>query len=250
MSAPEQNGGAAERGAAGRHDGGAPRSDPLRLVVVSAGASDPSSTQMLADRLAARTVAGARERGVEMTVAVIELRTLANEIAAGLVSGVDGPGLKAATRTLAEADGIIAATPIYKAGVSGLFKSFFDLLDNDLLIAKPLAPVATAGTARHALVVDEAMRSLFAYMRALTVPTSLFAATEDWADTALEARIERAALELLLLMESRLAERIREQSWGSYQHQYGSAGGTELEIDLDSDLMRLAAGGAKPPRQD
>lgn len=218
----------------------------MKLVVVSAGASDPSSTRMLADRLAARTLAGAGERGVEMTVSTIELRTLANEIAAGLVSQVNGPGLKAAIETLAEADGVIAATPIYKAGVSGLFKSFFDLLDNDLLIAKPLAPVATAGTARHALVVDEAMRSLFAYMRALSVPTSLFAATEDWADPALEARIERAALELLLLMESGLAEQIREQSWGSYQHQYGSAGGAELEIDLESDLMRLAAGGAPP----
>lgn len=228
----------------------APSPAPLRLVVVSAGASDPSSTAMLADRLAARTVAGARERGVEMTVSVIELRTLANEIAAGLVSQVNGPGLKAAVEKLAEADSVIAATPIYKAGVSGLFKSFFDLLDNDLLIAKPVAMAATAGTARHALVVDEAMRSLFAYMRALTVPTALFAATEDWADTALEARIERAALELLLLMESRLAEQIREQSWGSYQHQYGSAGGAELEIDLGSDLMRLAAGGADPPKQE
>jgi FMN reductase len=228
-------------------NGGAPQRAPLKLVVVSAGASDPSSTQMLADRLAARTVAGARERGVaQLAVSVIELRTLANEIAAGLVSQVNGPGLKAAIEKLAEADGIIAATPIYKAGVSGLFKSFFDLLDNDLLIAKPVAPAATAGTARHALVVDEAMRSLFAYMRALTIPTSLFAATEDWADTALEGRIERAALELLLLMESRLAEQIREQSWGAYQHEYGSAGGAELEIDLESDLMRLAAGGAKP----
>jgi FMN reductase len=222
------------------------RRDTLHLVVVSAGASDPSSTSMLADRLAARTVAGAREREVEISVATIELRTLANEIAAGLVSQVIGPKLKQAIAKLAEADGVIAATPIYKAGVSGLFKSFFDLLDNDLLIAKPVAPVATAGTARHALVVDEAMRSLFAYMRALTIPTALFAATEDWADTALEARIERAALELLLLMESRLAAQIREQSWGSYQHSYGSAGGAELEIDLESDLMRLAAGGGAP----
>jgi FMN reductase len=224
----------------------AAESAALKLVVVSAGASDPSSTSMLADRLAARTVAGARERGVEMEVSVIELRPLANEIAAGLVSQVNGPGLKAATGKLAEADGVIAATPIYKAGVSGLFKSFFDLLDNDLLIAKPVALAATAGTARHALVVDEAMRSLFAYMRALTIPTALFAATEDWADGALEARIERAALELLVLMESRPAERIREQSWGSYQHQYGSAGGKELGIDLESDLMRLAAGGSGP----
>ncbi|HXF31942.1 MAG TPA: CE1759 family FMN reductase [Solirubrobacterales bacterium] len=220
-------------------------SAPPKLVVVSAGASDPSSTSMLAERLAARTVAGARERGVaQPAVSVIELRTLASEIAAALVSQVNGPGLKAAIAELAEADGVIAATPIYKAGVSGLFKSFFDLLDNDLLIAKPVAMAATAGTARHALVVDEAMRSLFGYMRALTVPTALFAATEDWADPALEARIERTALELLLLMESRLAEQIREQSWGSYQHQYGSAGGAELEIDLSSDLMRLAAGGA------
>ncbi len=138
---------------------------------------------------------------------------------------------------------MIAATPIYKAGVSGLFKSFFDVLDNDLLIGRPVAPVATAGTARHALVVDEGMRPLFAYMRMLTIPTSLFAATEDWGDTALDRRIDRAATELLALMESGFADRVKEESWGSYQHEYGSAGGTELAIDLDSDLMRLAAGG-------
>jgi FMN reductase len=214
----------------------------LNLVVVSAGASDPSSTAMLADRLAAGTVKAGRARGRTVAVSVIELRTLANEIAAALVSQINGPGLKDATQKLAEADGVIAATPIYKAGVSGLFKSFFDILDNDLLIAKPLAPAATAGTARHALVVDEAMRSLFAYMRALTIPTAVFAATEDWADPALDGRIERAALELLLLMESGLAEKIREESWGSYQHEYGSAGGAELAIDLESDLMRLATG--------
>ena len=215
----------------------------LKLVVVSAGASDPSSTAMLADQLAASTVKLAHERDLTVTVSTIELRALANEIAAALVSQINGPGLTAAIDKLAVADGVIAATPIYKAGVSGLFKSFFDLLDNDLLIAKPIAAAATAGTARHALVVDEAMRSLFAYMRALTIPTAVFATTEDWADTALEKRIERAALELLLLMRSRLAEQIKEESWGSYQHAYGSAGGTELAIDLDSDLMKLAAGG-------
>jgi FMN reductase len=221
----------------------------LKLVVVSAGAGDPSSTAMLADRIAAQTVNAARRRDITVAVSVIELRTLANEIAAALVSQINGPGLKDATAKLAEADGVIAATPIYKAGVSGLFKSFFDILDNDLLIAKPLAPAATAGTARHALVVDEAMRSLFAYMRAMTIPTAVFAATEDWADTALDRRIERAALELLVLMESGLAERIKEESWDSYQHEYGSAGGAELSIDLESDLMRLATGGS-PAKSD
>jgi FMN reductase len=216
----------------------------LSLVVVSAGASDPSSTAMLADRLAARTVAAGRDRGLEVVVSTIELRTLANEIAAALVTQNLGPGLTAAVETLAAADGIIAATPIYKAGVSGLFKGFFDVLDNDLLIAKPVAPIATAGTARHALVVDEAMRPLFAYMRALTIPTSVFAATEDWAEGGLDRRIDRAALELILLMKSGFADEVRSASWGSYQHEYGSAGGTELAIDLDSDLMRLATGGS------
>jgi FMN reductase len=215
----------------------------LNLVVVSAGASDPSSTAMLADRLASRTVAAGRERGLEVVVSTIELRTLANEIAAALVTQNLGPGLVAAVESLAGADGIVAATPIYKAGVSGLFKSFFDVLDNDLLIAKPVAPIATAGTARHALVVDESMRPLFAYMRALTIPTSVFASTEDWAEGGLEQRLDRAALELILLMESGFADQVKAGSWQSYQHEYGSAGGTELAIDLDSDLMRLATGG-------
>ncbi len=221
----------------------APERETLSLAVVTAGASDPSSTGMLAGRLAERTVAAATRREVEVTVATIELRPLAGEIAAALTSQIIGPGLRAAIETLGRAAGVIAATPIYKAGVSGLFKSFFDVLDNDLLIGRPVAPVATAGTARHALVVDEGMRPLFAYMRMLTIPTSLFAATEDWGDTALDRRIDRAATELLALMESGFADRVKEESWGSYQHEYGSAGGTELAIDLDSDLMRLAAGG-------
>jgi FMN reductase len=218
----------------------------LRLVVVSAGASDPSSTAMLADRLAARTVAAAASHGAEIAVTTIELRAMANEIGAALVSQNLGPKLTAAVEALGAADGVIAATPIYKAGVSGLFKGFFDVLDNDLLIGKPVALAATAGTARHALVVDEAMRSLFAYMRTLTIPTAVFAATEDWSGGGLEKRLERAATELSILMESGFAHRVKDESWDAYQHEYGSAGGTELEIDLDSDLMRLATGGTAP----
>jgi FMN reductase len=219
----------------------APAKD-LSLVVVSAGAGDPSSTAMLAERLAARTVAAAEAGGARATVTTIELRTLANEIAAALVSQNLGPKLTAAVEALGAADGLIAATPIYKAGVSGLFKGFFDVLDNDLLIGKPVALAAIAGTARHALVVDEAMRSLFAYMRTLTIPTSVFAATEDWAGGDLEGRLGRAATELALLIESAFSRRLKEESWGAYQHEFGSAGGTELSIDLDSDLMRLARG--------
>jgi FMN reductase len=216
----------------------------FRLVVVNAGTGDPSATRLLADRTAERTVALAARHGSAVTVSAIELRELAADISTALVSQLITPKLRDAITALGEADGIIAAAPVYKAAPSGLFTSFFHVLDNDLLIAKPVVLAATAGTARHALVVDDQMRPMFAYLRTMTAPTSLFAAPEDWSDPALSTRIDRAALELVLLMESGFARAIKDQSWQQYQHEYGSAGGTETAVDLDTDLMRLAAGGS------
>jgi FMN reductase len=216
----------------------------FRLVVVSAGTSDPSSTRLLADRTAERAVALAARHDNTVTVGVIELRELAADITTALTTQLVTPKLQQAMTLLGEADGIVAAAPVYKAGPSGLFTSFFHVLDNDLLIAKPVVLAATAGTARHALVADEAMRPMFAYLRTMTTPTSLFAAPEDWSDPALATRIDRAALELVLLMESGFARQIKDQSWPNYTHEYGSAGGTQTGIDLDTDLMRLAAGGS------
>jgi FMN reductase len=219
-------------------------SETFNLVVVSAGTSDPSSTRLLADRAAQRVTALAEQRGAAIATRVIDLRELAADITTALTSQLVTPKLQRAVDALGAADGIVAATPVYKAGPSGLFTSFFHVLDNDLLIGKPVLLAATAGTARHALVVDDQMRPLFAYLRTLPVPTSLFAASEDWADEALPKRIDRAAFELVLLMESGFARQVRDQSWQSYQHEFGSAGGTELDIDIDSDLMRLATGGS------
>jgi FMN reductase len=218
--------------------------EALRLAVVSAGISDPSSTSLIADRVASRVTALAAERRRSVTITVIELREIATEVSNALVSQLVSPRLQHAMTVLGEADGIIASTPVYKAGPSGLFTSFLDVLDDDLIIGKPVLLAASAGTARHALVTDGEMRSMFAYLRALTVPTSLFAAPEDWSDPALNKRIDRAALELLLLMECGFATMIRDESWHRYQHEFGSAGDAADSIELDTDLMRLATGGS------
>ena len=215
-----------------------------RLAVVSGGTSDPSSTRLLADRTAARVAAIARDRGNTVVINAISLRELASEIGTAITSQLMGPRMTEAIDILAGADGLIVSAPVYKAGPSGLFTSFFHVLDNDLLIAKPVILAATAGTSRHALVVDDQMRALFAYLRTLSVPTSLFAASEDWSSNDLTQRIDRAATELVLLMEADFARNIKAAAWTSYQHTYGSAGGAETEIDLDTDLMRLATGGA------
>src|ERR1700759_185241 len=216
----------------------------FRLVLVSAGTSDPSSTRLLADRTADRVTALAARRGHEATVGVIELREIAADISTALVSQLITPRVQQAITALAGPHGIAAAAQVYKASPSGLLSSFFHVLDNDLLIGKPVVLAATAGTARHALVADDQMRPMFAYLRTMTAPTSLFAAPEDWSDPALNTRIDRAARELVLLMESGFAARIKDEAWQSYQHEYGSAGGTETAIDLDTDLMRLATGGS------
>jgi FMN reductase len=217
----------------------------MKLVVVNAGTGDPSSTRLLAYRTAQRVVAIAGENDVTIDIHVIDLREIATEVTTALVSQHVGPGLRAAMDAVAAADGIIAATPVYAAGPSGLFTSFFQILETDTMIGTPVILAATAGTARHALVADDQMRGMFGYLRAMTVPTALFAAPEDWADAALTSRIDRAALELVALMQADIASTIRTGNAARYQTQLGSK--NDPGIDFDSDLMRLAAGGAKRP---
>jgi FMN reductase len=167
-----------------------------RIAVVSAGLSVPSSTRLLADRLAAATV----DALGEVEIDVIELRPLAHALADHLVTGFPSGGLAEAFQAVRAADGLIVVTPVFAASYSGLFKTFFDVLEADLLDGKPVLVAATAGTARHSLVLEHALRPLFAYLHAVVVPTGVFAATEDFGDTGLDRRIERAAGELAALV--------------------------------------------------
>ncbi|MEU1301419.1 MULTISPECIES: CE1759 family FMN reductase [Streptomyces] len=220
---------------------------PFRLVTVSAGTSDPSTTRMLADRAVQAVVARLRESGRNTSAQVIELAPIATEIAQSLVSGYPAEAVQNAIEQLTVADALIVSTPVYKAGISGLFKSFADLLDNDLLIAKPVLLAATAGSARHAMVVDDQLRPLFAFLRALPAPTSLFAAPEDWGSPDLGKRIDRAAAELAALIVTGIGRDIADGGWGGYQHTFGGnatrAERTTADVDFDTDLMRLARGG-------
>jgi FMN reductase len=182
------------------------------LAVVTAGLSVPSSTRLLADRITAGTVAALRRRGIDTTVEVVELREHARDLADNLVTGFPNASLRAAVDTVVGADGLIAVTPIFAASYSGLFKTFFDVLDKDALTGKPVLVGATAGTARHSLALEHELRPLFAYLRAIVAPTAVFAASEDWAgsgdgsgssSSALADRIARAAAELADLMAGR-----------------------------------------------
>jgi FMN reductase len=178
------------------------------LAVVSAGLSTPSSTRLLADRLTAATVEELRERDDEVAVEVVELREHARGLADHLLTGFAGAALRGALETVAGADAVIAVTPVFAASYSGLFKTFVDVLEPGALAGTPVLLAATAGSARHSLVLEHAMRPLFSHLRALTVPTAVFAAAEDWAGGdgatgAMSDRVRRAAGELADLVAGR-----------------------------------------------
>jgi FMN reductase len=179
------------------------------LAVVTAGLSQPSSTRLLADRLAAATGNALRDLGVSVDVDFVELRDHAHDLTDNLLTGFPAPALGAAIDTVVNADGLIAVSPIFTASYSGLFKTFFDVLDKEALVDKPVLIAATAGTARHSLALDHALRPLFAYLRASVQPTGVFAASEDWGNggggtsRALGDRIERAGGELARVVAAR-----------------------------------------------
>ena len=171
------------------------------IAVISAGLSQPSSTRLLADQLAEAT---RRAAGQRIDVVNIELRELAHDITNNLLTGFPSKALQQAVDAVAAADGVIAVTPVFSASFSGLFKSFFDIIDRDSLIGKPVLMAATGGSARHSLVLEYALRPLFAYLKATIVPTGVFAATDDFgsdeAGRSLADRVHRAGAELVALM--------------------------------------------------
>ena len=172
------------------------------IVVISAGLSQPSSSRLLADRLADATVTELAARGITAHVETVELRDVAHEVVNMTLSGFASGPLKDVLEKVTAADGVIAVTPIFSASYSGLFKSFVDILDKDALVGRPVLVGATGGTGRHSLALEYALRPLFAYLRADVAGTAVFAATDDWATAGgddanpLPARIRRAGRQL------------------------------------------------------
>lgn len=175
-----------------------------RIVAVTAGLSQPSSTRLLTDQLTAAVTAQVTARGEAATVEVIEVRELATDLAHLMTTGMASARLDAARELVSSADGLVLVTPVFSASYSGLFKMFVDALSPDALTGMPVIVAATAGTPRHSLVLDFAMRPLLTYLRAVVVPTGVFAATEDFgggeAGAGLASRVRRAASELAALV--------------------------------------------------
>ena len=126
-------------GVIGRAGGGARMSASATrtLVVVTAGLSEPSSSRLLGDRLAAATERHLREAGLDPRLEVIELRAHAIDLANQMLTGFPSPLLQASLDAVVTADGVIAVSPIFSGSYNGLFKQFFDAIDRDAFRPSP-----------------------------------------------------------------------------------------------------------------
>jgi len=171
------------------------------IMVVSAGLGVPSSSRMLADQVSDALLAELASPDQPVEMDAVELRDYAVDIANNFITGYPAPALAAVIDRLTRADALVVVSPVFSASYSGLLKSFFDVLDPTALEQMPVLMGATGGSARHALMLEHAMRPLFSYLRAVVVPTAVYASPEDWGSGSdsgqpLEHRIGRAAREL------------------------------------------------------
>ncbi|MER7762832.1 NADPH-dependent FMN reductase [Streptomyces sp. NPDC097619] len=137
-----------------------------RLLALTGSPSAVSRTALVADLILDRFA----DAGYETRhLAVRDLP------AADLLAARTGqPEIREALAAVAAADGIIVATPVYKAAYTGLLKSFLDLLPQTGLAGKTVLPLATGGSLAHVLALDYALRPVLTALGARHVTSGRF----------------------------------------------------------------------------
>jgi FMN reductase len=174
------------------------------VTVVSGGLRAPSSTRLLADQLAEAARRALEDAGDTVELRHVELREHAHAITDAMLTGFPTGALRDALADVTGADALVAVSPTFQGSYGGLFKSFMDLVEAGTLRGVPVLLAATGGTERHSLVIEHALRPLFSYLGAPTVPTGVYAATADFGGEgapALAERIARAAGELAVMLD-------------------------------------------------
>lgn len=175
----------------------------LRVVVVNGSPSEQSKTVGLVD-----VVLDTLRTMLPIEASRIDVYRLGPGFTQATERDEVTPDIEAAIRLAEEADLLLAAAPVFRGSYPGMFKHFFDLVDQYALANKPVLLAATGGTDRHALVLEHALRPLFAFFQALTVPVAFYASAGDFDGTTLlnprvHGRIEMGLTDVVELLRTR-----------------------------------------------
>ncbi|AWH26930.1 FMN reductase [Stenotrophomonas sp. YAU14D1_LEIMI4_1] len=164
---------------------------PLRIVAVSGGLQRPSRAATLCEHLL--HLLGDH---LPSQPQLIELGELAPQLAGALWRSQLPDSAEQALAAVEQADVLVVATPVYRGSYTGLFKHFFDFIQQDALVDTPILLAATGGSERHALMIDHQLRPLFSFFQARTLPLGVYATDKDFADGRVHdpALLQRAEL--------------------------------------------------------
>jgi FMN reductase len=181
------------------------------IVTFTGGLWSPSKTKSVA--LAISTAIAERINGTER---LVEASTLAEEIGTTLTRDSAPAALREALLAVENADVLVAASPVFRGTFGGHFKHFFDLVDPISLRGVPVVLAAAGGGDKHCLVVEYALRPLFGFFQAFSVPTGIYASERDFengilTNAVVTARISDAATEVATLL-SRSQSSFREEA--------------------------------------
>ncbi|MBB4932917.1 FMN reductase [Lipingzhangella halophila] len=181
---------------------------PFRIVVVNGSPSEKSKTMGLVD-VVVTTLGEMLGSGTwHVETRRVDVYRLGPEFTGALEREGVATGVEDALRAAEHADLLIAATPVFRGSYTGMFKHFFDLVDQYALANKPVFLAATGGGEHHALVLEHAMRPLFGFFQAMTAPVAVFASAGDFDGTTLlnprvYGRVEMALADVTDLLEAR-----------------------------------------------
>ncbi|MFE2383452.1 NADPH-dependent FMN reductase, partial [Streptomyces misionensis] len=141
------------------------------VLSVSGSPSVSSRTQRLLRHLDDRLLAQGHD------VIALDVRTVPAEALLG--ADFRHPAIVEAAELFARADGVVVATPVYKASYSGVLKALLDLLPQYALADKTVLPLATGGSTAHVLAIDYALRPVLSSMGAAHIVQGWFTLDRD-----------------------------------------------------------------------
>ncbi len=123
----------------------------------------------------------------------------------------EAPPVQAFQAAVAAAEGVVVATPVYKASFSGALKTLLDLLPQQALQHKVVLPIASAGSPAHLLALDYALKPVLSAMKAQEIIAGVFAEERQIhgheagvrLDDELHQRLQQAAAQMALAIRCR-----------------------------------------------
>ena len=148
---------------------------PLNIVAISGGLNAPSKTEALLQTRVERLA-----KAIPIQVHFIKFSEIGQLLGGAIYRHQLPQRVQEDLAAVEAADALIVGTPVYRASFTGLFKHFFDFVEQNALIDVPVLLAASGGSERHALVLEHQLRPLFSFFQAQTLPIGVYATDRDF----------------------------------------------------------------------